>query len=311
MGGTVAPWDRQSLDVPLDVAGNARQCGGVDRSALADLLRSRRERLTPADVGLPAGTRRRTPGLRRDEVAALAAISTDYYTRLEQQRGPNPSPGVLTGLARALRLSEDERDHLFHLADQPAPARYSTGAHVSLGVLYLLDRLVDTPAMVVDDLGNLLVQNRMSKLVSGDRTLDAGRERNGVWRWFTHPDARSRVPQEDWEVHSRSHVADLRATAGRRAGDAAVTGFVADLIAASPEFAELWAEHEVAVRRADAKRIVHPEVGLLDLLCERLTSDVDGSILVVLHPRPGTDCRDKLELLSVIGTQVLASDTQQ
>ena len=307
MAGMVAPRDRQSLDV----AGIARQCGGVDRSALADLLRSRRERLTPVDVGLPAGTRRRTPGLRRDEVAALAAISTDYYTRLEQQRGPKPSPGVLTALARALRLSEDERDHLFHLADQPAPARYSTGAHVSPGVLYLLDRLVDTPAMVVDDLGNLILQNRMSKLVSGDRSLASGRDRNGVWRWFTHPDGRSNTPEEDWPVHSRSHVADLRATAGRRANDVDVAAFVSDLLDASAEFATLWAEHEVAVRRADAKRILHPEVGLLDLLCERLTSDVDGSVLVVLHPRPGTDCRDKLELLSVIGTQVLAPEIQQ
>src|SRR6185312_2570261 len=106
VAGTDAPRDRQSLDV----AAIARQCGGVDRTALADLLRSCCARLTPADVGLSAGTRRRTPGLRRDEVAALAAISTDYYTRLEQQRGPNPLPGVLTALARALRLSEDERD---------------------------------------------------------------------------------------------------------------------------------------------------------------------------------------------------------
>lgn len=306
MGGTGDPWDRQSLDVVVC----ERQGGGVDRSALADLLRSRRERLTPTDVGLPLGARRRTPGLRRDEVAALAAISVDYYTRLEQQRGPRPSPGVLTSLARALRLSEDERDHLFHLAGQPAPARHSAGTHVSPGVLYLLDRLVDTPAMVVDDLGTLLVQNRMSKLVSGDRMVSSGRDRNGVWRWFTHPDGRSLVPEEDWPVHSRSHVADLRATAGRRGNDADVAALVTDLLAASPEFAALWAEHEVAVRRADAKRIVHPEVGLLDLLCERLTSDVDGSVLVVLHPRPGTDCRDKLELLSVIGTQDLTPEAQ-
>lgn len=277
----------------------------MDRSALADLLRSRRERLDPADVGLPSGARRRTPGLRRDEVAALAAISTDYYTRLEQRRGPHPSPGVLTTLARALRLTEDERDHLFHLAGQPAPARPSAGAHVSPGVLYLLDRLVDTPAIVVDDLGNVLVQNRLSKLVSGDDTARSGRERNGTWLWFTDTEFRARIPEQDWPAHSRSHAADLRATVGRRGGDADVEALVADLIAASPEFAALWAEHEVAVRRSDAKRIVHPEVGLLDLLCEQLTSDVDGSTLVVLHPRPGTDCRQKLDLLSVIGTQRL------
>ncbi|HEV7204255.1 MAG TPA: helix-turn-helix transcriptional regulator [Jatrophihabitans sp.] len=277
----------------------------MDRSALADLLRRRRERLDPADVGLPPGRRRRTPGLRRDEVAALAAISTDYYTRLEQQRGPHPSAAVLGALARALRLTEDERDHLFHLAGQPAPARHSTGDHVSPGVLYLLDRLVDTPAFVIDDLGYTLVQNRMSKLVSGDQTGHTGRARNHNWRWFTDPGSRDRFPEEDWATHSRTHVADLRATYGRRAGDADVESLVRDLTDASPEFARLWAEHEVAVRRADAKRIVHPEVGLLDLLCEHLTSDVDGATLVVLHPRPGTDCREKLDLIAVIGTQDL------
>jgi MmyB-like transcription regulator ligand binding domain/Helix-turn-helix domain len=277
----------------------------MDRAALADLLRSRRERLDPADVGLPPGQRRRTPGLRRDEVATLAAISTDYYTRLEQRRGPHPSPAVLAALARALRLTQDERDHLFHLAGQPAPERYSAGTHVSPGLLYLLDRLVDTPALVVDDLGTVLVQNRMSTLVSGDRTAGTGRERNAVWRWFTDPDGRALTPEEDWPAHSRTQVADLRATVGRRGGDPDVVALVGDLRAASPEFTALWAEHEVAVRRADAKRIIHPEVGLLDLLCETLTSAVDSSTLVVLHPRPGTDCRDKLDLLSVIGSQHL------
>jgi transcriptional regulator with XRE-family HTH domain len=277
----------------------------VDRPALADLLRNRRERLQPADVGLHEGRRRRTPGLRRDEVAALAAISTDYYTRLEQQRGPHPSPAVLGSLARALRLTEDERDHLFHLAGQPAPVRHTSGVHVSPGMLYLLDRLVDTPALVVDDLGAAVMQNRMSKLVSGDHTHRTGRDRIAAWRWFVDPRTRARFPEEDWATHSRTNTADLRATFGRRGGDPDVASLVADLLAASPEFAALWAEHEVAVRRSDAKRVIHPEVGLLDLLCEHLTSDVSGYSLIVLHPRPGTDCRDKLELLSVIGTQDL------
>ncbi len=172
-------------------------------------------------------------------------------------------------------------------------------------MLYLLDRLVDTPAFVVDDLRTLLVQNRMSKLVSGDHTTRTGRERNHTWRWFTDPEARARIPEQDRPTHSRTHPADLRATVGRRGGDADVNALVADLIAASPEFAALWGAHEVAVRRSDAKRIVHPEVGLLDLLCEHLTSDIDGSTLVVLHPRPGTDCRENLDLPSVIGTQDL------
>jgi hypothetical protein len=279
----------------------------MDRAALADLLRSRRARLAPADVGLPPGPRRRTPGLRRDEVAALAAISSDYYTRLEQQRGPHPSPAVLAALARALRMTDDERDHLFYLAGQRPPLRAAVSTHVSPGMLHVLDRLTDTPAFVVGDLGETLVQNPMSIAVSGDGLAYRGRERSFTWRWFTSPATRDRFPEEDWAMHSRTHVADLRATYGRRGADADVASFVADLLAASREFAELWARHEVAVRRADSKRIVHPEVGLLDLLCETLISGVNGQTLVVLFPRPGTDAREKLDLLRVIGTQDLAT----
>jgi transcriptional regulator with XRE-family HTH domain len=279
----------------------------MDRAALADLLRSRRERLAPPDVGLPSGSRRRTPGLRRDEVAGLAAISSDYYTRLEQQRGPHPSPAVLAALARALRLTDDERDHLFHLAGQPPPVRQAVSTHVSPGMLHVLDRLTDSPAFVVGDLGETVVQNAMSIAVSGDGLAYRGRDRSFTWRWFTSREARQRFPVEDWQIHSRTHVADLRATYGRRGSDPEVASFVTDLLETSAEFASLWRAHEVAVRRADSKRIIHPEVGLLDLLCETLISGVNGQTLVVLFPRPGTDAREKLDLLRVIGTQQMAS----
>jgi transcriptional regulator with XRE-family HTH domain len=281
----------------------------MDRAGLADLLRSRRLRLTPADVGLPPGQRRRTPGLRRDEVASLAAMSTDYYTRLEQARGPHPSPAVLTGLARALRMTDDERDHLFHLAGHPAPQRTATSTHVSPGLLHLVDRLADTPALVVNDVEETVFQNPLSIALMGDQTRLTGRSRSATWRWFTDPAARARFPEEDWPVHSRTHTASLRATYGRRGGDADVAALVAELLEVSPEFAALWPEHEVAVRRSDAKRIIHPEVGLLDLLCEILVSGVNGQTLVVLFPRPGTDAREKLELLRVIGTQEFSART--
>jgi transcriptional regulator with XRE-family HTH domain len=279
----------------------------MDRTQLADFLRRRRESLTPADVGLPPGMRRRTPGLRRDEVASLAGMSIDYYTRLEQARGPHPSVPLLASLARALRLSDDERDHLFYLAGQAPPPRHHAEGHVSAGLLHVLDRLEDTPAFVVSDTEELLVQNRMSMLVMGDHTGHQGRDRSHVWRWFTDPSARERSPSEDWDRLSRTHVADLRATWARRRGDADVQALVSDLLGASPEFAELWAHHEVAVRRSDAKRILHPSVGLLDLLCETLVSGVGEQRLVVLHPRPGTEAREKLELLRVIGTQDLTA----
>ncbi|MBN9102296.1 MULTISPECIES: helix-turn-helix transcriptional regulator [unclassified Pseudonocardia] len=278
----------------------------MDRAALADLLRNRRERLTPADIGLPPGIRRRTPGLRRDEVAGLAAISTDYYTRLEQQRGPHPSVDVLTSLARALRFTDDERDHLFHLAGQAPPSRHVASAHLSPGLLYLLDRLTDCPAMVVDDLGVVLAQNAMSVAITGDISALRGQHRYSAWRWFCVPGSRDRIPQEDWDAHSRTQVADLRATHGRRGADPDVGRLVTDLKTGSAEFAGLWEVHDVGVRRADAKRVDHPEVGVLDLLCETLVSAVGGQTVVVLHPRPGTGTREKLDLLRVIGVQDLA-----
>jgi hypothetical protein len=291
----------------LDTTGAVRHSGVMDRAGLADFLRTRRDGLVPEDVGLPPGLRRRTAGLRRDEIAVLASMSTDYYTRLEQRRGPHPSVPILASLARALRLTEDERDHLFHLAGHTPPMRSADDGHVSPGLLHLLDRLTDTPAFVVSDLGEHVLQNAMSKAVSGDWTARTGIERNFKWLWFTDPEARERFPVEDWPQHSRTHVADLRATAARRHGDADVENLVGRLLAASAEFADLWSEHEVAVRRADSKRIVHPEVGLLDLLCETLISAVGAQTLVVMYPRPGTGAREKLELIRVIGTQRLTS----
>lgn len=279
----------------------------MDRAPLAEFLRTRRERLTPSDVGLPPGARRRTPGLRRDEVALLSGMTTDYYTRLEQARGPHPSTQILTALARALRLTDDERDHLFHLAGSAPPVRHGVDRHVSPGLLLLLDRLHDCPAFVVSDLGETLVQNAMSRALSGDVAVLSGLDRMFAWRWFTAPPVRAMYPEEDWPVHSRTHVADLRATWARRRGDADIEELVSRLLSASDEFATLWAEHDVAVRRADAKRIVHPEVGLLDLLCETLESSVGHQTLVVLYPRPGTDAREKLDLLRVIGTQSMSA----
>lgn len=277
----------------------------MDRDQLADFLRRRRERLTPADVGLPVGQRRRTPGLRREEVGQLAAMSTDYLARLEQSRGPQPSVQVLAALARALRLTDDERDHLFHLAGRTPPAVHRPNAHVSPGLLYVLDHLTDSAAFVISDLGEILVQNAVATALHGDEPQREGLDRYMVWRWFTDPPFRAMAPEEDWPTHSRTHVADLRATAARRHGDPDVVELVERLTAASEEFTALWTEHEVAVRRVDHKRIIHPEVGVLDLLCEVLVGAGGDQHLVVLFARPGTDTREKLDLLRVIGTQDL------
>ncbi|MFE2299250.1 helix-turn-helix transcriptional regulator [Streptomyces sp. NPDC059445] len=277
----------------------------MDRPEVADFLRRGRARLEPSDVGLPAGSRRRTPGLRREEVAALAGMSVDYYTRLEQARGPRPSRQMLGALARALRLTGDERDHLFHLAGEEPPRAMGASSHVRPGLLLILDRLHDAPAQVVTDYGELLAQNAMSAALTG--RSEPGR--NLIRGFFTDPASRSLFPPEDRPEHARSHVANLRAVTAARPTDPAPAALVAELRATSEEFAELWESHEVAVRRSATKRFLNPTVGLLELDCEILLSSGDNQLLVVHTARPGTESHERLRLLRVVGLQDLAPAT--
>ncbi|MHB9753873.1 helix-turn-helix transcriptional regulator [Streptomyces sp. BYX5S] len=273
----------------------------MNRPELADFLRRCRTRLTPSDVGLATGPRRRTPGLRREEVAQLAGMSADYYTRLEQRRGSHPSRQMLTALARALRLTDAERDHLFHLAGEEPPRPGASSGHVRPGLLMILDRLHDLPASVYSDWGEVLAQNTMSIALTGDY-----RGQNLIRRWFTQPEMRGITPPEHHAAHSRAHVATLRAVAAARPDDPGPAALVAELRAASREFEELWRSHDVEVHRPSPKRFVHPVVGVLDLDCEVLLSDGQAQQLVVHSARPGTDAYERLELLRVIGLQDLA-----
>ncbi|WP_433450228.1 helix-turn-helix transcriptional regulator [Streptomyces sp. CA-142005] len=275
----------------------------MNRAELADFLRRGRARLDPTDVGLAPGARRRTPGLRREEVASLAGMSVDYYTRLEQCRGPRPSRQMLTALARALRLTDDERDHLFHLAGEEPPRRETASAHVRPGLLLVLDRLHDAPALVVTDCGQVLAQNALSRALSGDALARPARERNLVRRFFLDPAGRGLFPPEDMPDHARQHVANLRAVAAARPDDPEPAALVAELRAASEEFARLWDEHEVAVRRGATKRFRHPVVGLLELDCEVLLTDDHRHHLVLHTARPGTESYERLQLLRVVGLQ--------
>jgi transcriptional regulator with XRE-family HTH domain len=279
----------------------------MDREALADFLRRGRDRLQPADVGLAPGPRRRTPGLRRDDVANLAGISTDYLTRLEQARGPHPSEQVLAALARALRLTDDERDHLFHLAGQQPPRTRPATTHVGPSLLYLLDALEAAPAFVVDDLNTVLVQNDLSRALLGDASRYRGLERSTTYRWFTGD--RDHFPAEDHPTHSRTYVADLRATWGRRSGDADVQELLAALLETGAEFRELWERHEVAVKRAQTKRVLHPLVGLVDLDCETMLTPDGTQMLVLLTPRPGGEARAQLDMLRVVGLQTMSPES--
>src|SRR4051794_13869581 len=162
--------------------------GVIDRDGLADFLRRRRELLRPVEVGLPEGARRRTPGLRREEVAQLAGMSSDYYSRLEQSRGANPSEAIVAGLARALRCDLDERAHLYHLAGLAAPLRRADG-HIGPGLIGLVERLTDIPVSISTDLGEVLWQNDLANIVFG-RHAGVGRARNLTWLWFTQPTIR-------------------------------------------------------------------------------------------------------------------------
>lgn len=275
----------------------------MDRAELADFLRRCRTRLAPAAVGLPQGPRRRTPGLRREEVAQLAGMSTDHYTRLEQGRGSHPSRQMLAAVARALRLTGDERDHLFHLAGEEPPRDRPATQHVRPGLLLILDRLTDASAHVVSDRGDVLAQNALSKALVGDLSARPEPERNLVRGYFTDPAARALVPPDDHDHAARTAVAHLRATLAARPDDVRLTALVRELRTRSEEFAMLWTAHDVAVRRADTKRFQHPVVGLLELDCEVLLCPEHDQRLVVHTARPGSESYERLELLRVVGVQ--------
>lgn len=278
----------------------------MDREDLADFLRRRREALQPDDVGLPRGRRRRTAGLRREEVAGLANMSTDFYARIEQRRGSRPSGQTVAALARALRLTLDERDHLLHLAGYEAPSRGGRSDHVSPALLRVLDQL-DTPAQVISDLGVTLVQNPLAEALLGVQTEHAGLERSLFHRWFVNPDERRLYPEEDHHSHSRTFVANLRAVLGRDPDDVEARELVDTLRRESAEFEELWSRHEVAVRRNTRKRIAHSMIGLVTLDCQTLTAEDQTERLVVFTAAPGSADADRLKLLSVVGGEAFAS----
>jgi transcriptional regulator with XRE-family HTH domain len=294
----VVTWQGELYQGPALPVCGAASLEPVDRAQLADFLRRRREALLPGDVGFAAGVRRRTQGLRREEVALLAGMSTDYYSRLEQQRGSQPSEQMVAAIARALRLEPDERDHLYLLAGHHAPARFGASEKVHAATLRILDRLHDTPAQVVTDLGEVVAQNRLAVALYGDQTGFTGLARSFVWRWFSDPAARRVYPADEHPHHSRVQVAHLRAAVARRGHDAFATELVESLRAGSAEFADLWERHEVAVRRMDTKRIVHPDLGVIELDCQTFVSESEAQRLLVFTAAPGSHAAEQLEKLA-------------
>jgi transcriptional regulator with XRE-family HTH domain len=277
-----------------------------DRIEFGSFLRARREALRPGEVGLPKGSRRRTPGLRREEVAQLANISADYYERLEQARGANPSEQVVASLARALRLSTDERDHLYVLGGYQPPPQFATNGYVDPALMHLLDALTTTPAQIADDLLTIVTQNPLAVALLGQWAGEPGRNSNLVWRWFTDPGSRELYPEQDIEELSRTYVADLRYSVFRRDGDSTAQALVADLLARSGEFTRLWERGEVAAMRSCRKTLQHPHAGRLDIQCDVVLSPGTGHRLVMFRPQPGTETAERIDFLRVLGSQELA-----
>ncbi|MEU1412583.1 helix-turn-helix transcriptional regulator [Streptomyces sp. NPDC005731] len=276
----------------------------TDRIQLGDFLRRRRAALRPEDLGLAPGTRRRTPGLRRDEVAAMANMSTAYYESLEQARGPQPSASMLAGIATALRLTPDERHHLYLLAGQAPPTPAEPPDYIDPGLSYTMDAVATTtPASICDDLSNVVAQNPLNLALLGSFTDRPGRQRNLTWQWFTSAHWRSvlrSASAQEEEATSLSYVADLRATVAQRGHDPAAATLVSDLREASAEFDEMWNQHRVSTLHCSTKVVFNQHVGHLDLDCVVLASPLSRQRLLMLQPVPGTETTDRLNRLQLL-----------
>ncbi|MET7729891.1 helix-turn-helix transcriptional regulator [Streptomyces sp. NPDC005402] len=277
----------------------------MDRRELAEFLRSRRERIAPADVGLPAGPRRRTPGLRREEVAQLAYISTEYYTRLEQARAPRPSLEVLAQVARALRLSDAERDHIHHLAGTPPGLPPGPSREVRQSIVDLLHRLPQAAAIVISATHEVIAWNDLAAALMEDFSALSRRDRNLVRRAFLgpHPEGRRLYGVSDGEEFARSSVQQLRAASARYPDDPELTGLVAELRDGSEEFARLWAAHDVTAGPTLCKTFDHPVVGPVTVNCDVLDIADRDQHVVIYTATPGSRSEEAFRLLSVIGTQ--------
>lgn len=273
----------------------------IDRTGLAEFLRRRREALQPEDVGLPRGQRRRTSGLRREEVAHLCHMSTDYYARIERERGPHPSEQMIAAIAQGLHLSLDERDHLFRLAGHQPPVRGPASEHVSPGLLRTLDRLADTPAEIITELGETLRQSPMGIALTGDANRHVGPSRSLGFRWFTDPGSRALYDPAEHRFLSRLFASGLREIVALRGPGSRAARLCDLLLDQSDEFRTLWDQHEVGLRPHERKHFVHPEVGALELHCQTLLDPDQSHRLLIYTAVPGSESYDKLALLAVIG----------
>lgn len=262
------------------------------RDGLARFLRDRRAGLRPEDVALPAGPRRRTAGLRREEIATLAHMSVDYYVRLEQARGPRPSPRILDGLAVALRLAPAERSHMFQLAGQTPSPPTAPPRRVRRHIADLIRRLPDTAALVTAANYDVLAWNPLAQALLGD--LDC--RPNLARRRFL---LREQVLTAGHEDFAEIAVSRLRAAADRYPHDEDLSDLLADLTAGSAEFREIWASHSLRIPGHRTKTMVHPELGELRINCDVLTLSEDDQQVLFMTADPDTPTAHALRSLSI------------
>lgn len=275
---------------------------GMAHTELGAALRAWRDRVTPETVGLPAASRRRAVGLRREELSQLAGVSADYVVRLEQGRATHSSSQVVEALARALRLAPGEREHLFRLAGLAPPGAGLVPRHLTPGVHRILDRLVTTPVAVYDAAWTQLLANPLYTALMGEWHGD---DLNGAWRAFVSSRTRVRhTPESNGELQ-RLLAADLRRTSGRYPDDPALKSLIQRLRTHSARFAELWESGTAAEYEAGRKTIDHPHVGPLTLDCDVLHVAGSGLRVMVYTAQPGTPDAERLDFLSVVGTQSL------
>lgn len=259
----------------------------MSRAELADFLRTRRARRTPADASLPSVTHRRTPGLRRDEVAELAHMSVDYYTRLEQARGPRPSPRILDALAEALGLTSAERMHLFRLAGAHAMPPRHPARVVRPHVATMLNRIPGTATVVTDASYDVLAWNPLAEALLGE----LHREPNLARRHFLglapamHPETQPFGPIA---------AARLRASHARYPQDERLARLVAELRSESREFRELWQRHPAPAPGHRRKSMLHPDVGALQLNCDVLPVHEEDQEIVFVTADPDSATADAL-----------------
>jgi transcriptional regulator with XRE-family HTH domain len=281
------------------------------RREIADFLKTRRMRRQPEELGLPRGRRRRTPGLRREEVAAAAGVSAEWYTWLEQAREVRPSAQVLTRIGAALRLEPNETRHLLTLGGYAVPATGSDSTRsvsVSLRLQRLIDQMEYGPAWVFGERWDIVAWNRAASVIHGDLATLQGIERNALYQMFLGD--RIRPMLVDWETHGRLCVAKLRTTYASRVDDPWFNELVSVLRTRSVEFERWWNENAIETSQEGVKHYEHPEAGrlvfdytVLDVLDERMSS----LRLVAYVPAPGTGTREKMEKLLGVPEPLIAA----